>query len=205
MRVAPARQDLPAGTSCSSFYRFRWSRTGRFPSSLNCQCADRSGAAGARTPNLRRARAALSQLSYDPRFGPVGAPGLEPGTSALSGPRSNQLSYAPRMDALPAVPRLPVACPARRPKMEDTRSPAPVLPRSGQHRKGEGDPTRPPGAWVTPRLRFPRCPSGATAQRCQFPYAETSAAWLGARMTRSSVDGLTWVASPKRRHSLERR
>ena len=25
----------------------------------------------------------------------VGAPGLEPGTSALSGPRSNQLSYAP--------------------------------------------------------------------------------------------------------------
>jgi hypothetical protein len=51
------------------------------------------GAAGARTPNLRRARAALSQLSYDP--GPVGAPGLEPGTSALSGPRSDQLSYAP--------------------------------------------------------------------------------------------------------------
>ena len=95
MRVAPARQDLPAGTSCSSFYRFRWSRTGRSSSSLNCQCADRSGAAGARTPNLRRARAALSQLSYDPRFGPVGAPGLEPGTSALSGPRSDHLSYAP--------------------------------------------------------------------------------------------------------------
>ena len=203
MRVAPARQDVPAGTSCSSFYRFRWSRTGRSSSSLNCQCADRSGAAGARTPNLRRARAALSQLSYDPRFGPVGAPGLEPGTSALSGPRSNQLSYAPRMDALPAVPRLPVACPARRPKMEDTRSPSPQpLTWPGKVR-GIRRALRAHG--VTIRLRRPRCPSGATAQRCQFPYAETSAAWLGARMTRSSVDGLTWVASPKRRHSLERR
>jgi hypothetical protein len=72
------------------------------------------GAAGIRTPDLRRARAALSRLSYGPkisslalrrprhrvrRFAPppsqVGAPGLEPGTSALSGPRSNQLSYAP--------------------------------------------------------------------------------------------------------------
>ena len=32
--------------------------------------------------------------TFPPREG-VGAPGLEPGTSALSGPRSNQLSYAP--------------------------------------------------------------------------------------------------------------
>ena len=60
------------------------------------------GAAGIRTPDLRRARAALSRLSYGPctRSPPpppprVGAPGLEPGTSALSGPRSNHLSYAP--------------------------------------------------------------------------------------------------------------
>jgi hypothetical protein len=36
------------------------------PSSLNCQGALAGGAAGARTPNLRRARAALSRLSYDP-------------------------------------------------------------------------------------------------------------------------------------------
>ncbi len=43
----------------------RW----RVSSSFTCQGADRlSGAAGARTPNLRRARAALSQLSYDPEF-----------------------------------------------------------------------------------------------------------------------------------------
>lgn len=65
-----------------------------------------SGAAGTRTPDLRRARAALSQLSYGPppatTYGcsqvtptTVGAPGLEPGTSVLSGPRSNHLSYAP--------------------------------------------------------------------------------------------------------------
>ena len=60
-----------------------------------------SGAAGSRTPGLRRAKAALSQLSYGPqprrpdRSTVVGAPGLEPGTSALSGPRSNHLSYAP--------------------------------------------------------------------------------------------------------------
>jgi hypothetical protein len=60
-----------------------------------------SGAAGSRTPGLRRAKAALSQLSYGPHpprprgSAVVGAPGLEPGTSALSGPRSNHLSYAP--------------------------------------------------------------------------------------------------------------
>jgi hypothetical protein len=35
-------------------------------------------------------------LPVELRPRPVGAPGLEPGTSALSGPRSNQLSYAPR-------------------------------------------------------------------------------------------------------------
>ena len=68
------------------------------------------GAAGIRTPDLRRARAALSRLSYGPPRGlapgrqrpppRVGAPGLEPGTSALSGPRSNHLSYAPRDRAL---------------------------------------------------------------------------------------------------------
>jgi hypothetical protein len=46
----------------------------------------------ARTGNLRVANAALSQLSYVPG---LGALGFEPRTSALSGLRSNQLSYAP--------------------------------------------------------------------------------------------------------------
>ena len=52
------------------------------------------GAEGIRTPDLRRAKAALSQLSYGPwDLQPVvGVPGLEPGTSVLSGLRSNQLS-----------------------------------------------------------------------------------------------------------------
>ncbi len=63
------------------------------PLPLSMCLAHPGGAAGSRTPDLRRAKAALSQLSYGPR--PVGAPGLEPGASALSGPRSDHLSYAP--------------------------------------------------------------------------------------------------------------
>ena len=50
------------------------------------------GDKGSRTPDLLRARQALYQLSYVPM---VGLPGLEPGTSPLSGVRSNQLSYSP--------------------------------------------------------------------------------------------------------------
>ena len=72
------------------------------------------GAGGTRTPDFRLAKAALSQLSYGPPVLEVGGrrwevglqplasnfrlprlvghPGLEPGTSVLSGPRSNQLS-----------------------------------------------------------------------------------------------------------------
>jgi hypothetical protein len=49
------------------------------------------GDEGIRTPDLRRAKAALFQLSYVPATG-VGLPGLEPGTSVLSGLRSNHLS-----------------------------------------------------------------------------------------------------------------
>jgi hypothetical protein len=52
-----------------------------------------------RTPDPLLAKEMLCQLSYVPVTCAlrevVGAPGLEPGTSALSGPRSNQLSYAP--------------------------------------------------------------------------------------------------------------
>jgi hypothetical protein len=63
----------------------------------------RSGRSGGdeetRTPDPLLAKEMLCQLSYVPatrgQREVVGAPGLEPGTSALSGPRSNQLSYAP--------------------------------------------------------------------------------------------------------------
>lgn len=74
----------------------------RYRSSRDMPQPLRGGAAGIRTPDLRRARAALSQTKLRPHRltrhrhpGGVGAPGLEPGTSALSGPRSNHLSYAP--------------------------------------------------------------------------------------------------------------
>ena len=56
------------------------------------------GAEEDRTPNLLRARQALSQLSYGPRmrvWAVVGLGGLEPPTSPLSGVRSDQLSYRP--------------------------------------------------------------------------------------------------------------
>ena len=53
-----------------------------------------------RTADLMRAKHALSQLSYSPKLprvdealGLVRLPGLEPGTSSLSGMRSNRLSY----------------------------------------------------------------------------------------------------------------
>src|SRR6266568_1127102 len=62
------------------------------------------GDEGIRTPDLCRARAALFQLSYIPsHFNRVGLPGLEPGTSVLSGLRSNHLSYKPNCD--PTQPR----------------------------------------------------------------------------------------------------
>ena len=54
------------------------------------------GAKEDRTPDLLRARQALSQLSYSPSLPSlVGLGGLEPPTSPLSGVRSNQLSYRP--------------------------------------------------------------------------------------------------------------
>ena len=55
------------------------------------------GAEEDRTPDLLRARQALSQLSYGPRK-MVGLGGFEPPTSPLSGVRSNQLSYRPCPD-----------------------------------------------------------------------------------------------------------
>ena len=45
-----------------------------------------------RTADFLRARQALYQLSYTPKCVKVGHPGLEPGTSPLSGVRSNHLS-----------------------------------------------------------------------------------------------------------------
>jgi hypothetical protein len=65
----------------------RWSRGDSNPGPPPCK-------GGALPAKLRpRARLPTAPLAHRPAR--VGAPGLEPGTSALSGPRSNQLSYAP--------------------------------------------------------------------------------------------------------------
>ena len=60
------------------------------------------GDEGIRTPGLRRAKAALSHLSYIPNimFGVVGLTGFEPVTPALSAQCSNHLSYRPLTRAL---------------------------------------------------------------------------------------------------------
>lgn len=117
--LAPARAGLPVPMGLlrdargepqtPGSHRNQTPRRGPFPSSRSCRIC--GGAAGIRTPDLRRAKAALSQLSYGPRSplrspapSPgVGAPGLEPGTSALSGPRSHHLSYAPASPTIPSL------------------------------------------------------------------------------------------------------
>ena len=60
------------------------------------------GADRDRTCDLLNANKALSQLSYSPNLllktvDQVGLRGLEPRTSALSGQRSNHLSYKPKL------------------------------------------------------------------------------------------------------------
>ena len=122
----------------------------------------RGGAAGIRTPDLRRARAALSQTKLRPptsfpQHAPlhrVGAPGLEPGTSALSGPRSNHLSYAPSLGHA----GLPfhvwnVATHALRRCAEDEAKPVPwSSPRFLPHRGAPARPRIAPRSTNTPRL-----------------------------------------------------
>ena len=71
------------------------------------------GAEGIRTPDLRRAKAALSQLSYGPARRRVGQPGIEPGTSVLSGLRSSRLSYWPAADAFESTRPADVPAPGR--------------------------------------------------------------------------------------------
>ena len=123
---------------------------------------NRRGAAGIRTPDLRRARAALSQLSYGP-FRPipacpplsVGAPGLEPGTSALSGPRSNQLSYAPVGHVSAKHQDLPARCRRRssaqgipsRARADEPTSHSPPNGRPRRVASAVASGHRHPGAW----------------------------------------------------------
>ena len=69
---------------------------------------DDGGAERDRTADLMLAKHALSQLSYSPVCGPaaemVGLGRVELPTSPLSGVRSNQLSYRPKVESQPAAP-----------------------------------------------------------------------------------------------------
>ena len=150
----------------------QWTAT--FPCSTCKRACPPSGAAGTRTPDLRRARAALSQLSYGPlpnpparsrscRLRSVGAPGLEPGTSALSGPRSNQLSYAPKPRGHTrfqhtAPGRTTPGCPAVLP------FPALCRRRNSMGPDSAAQPTRTP--WS---MSAPAGPSTAVASRVRAP------------------------------------
>ena len=75
-------------TICTAFLMICFSVRSLFS---NVSCIS-GGDEGIRTPDLRLAKAALSQLSYIPISLEVGLSGLEPETSPLSEARSNQLS-----------------------------------------------------------------------------------------------------------------
>ena len=95
----PQSADDPVSPRCAQGER--WTTSNRGPANIHyivpaqprASLLVGSGAEGIRTPDLRRAKAALSQLSYGPAR--VGQPGIEPGTSVLSGLRSSRLSYWP--------------------------------------------------------------------------------------------------------------
>ena len=85
------------GTSCRPVNHVRYACSARGRPGTNARNRPRGRSVHGR--GTRRApRGALSKCGWHGRGCSVGvgAPGLEPGTSALSGPRSNHLSYAPQ-------------------------------------------------------------------------------------------------------------
>jgi hypothetical protein len=117
----------PPGTTAGVRSRTPWSGSHAFP----CQCTDARGQSngsrrrgvrrwsrgdsnpgpppckgGALPAKLRPPMRSVVALSRPRRPHVVGAPGLEPGTSALSGPRSDHLSYAPPAPAPRVCPFL---------------------------------------------------------------------------------------------------
>lgn len=118
--VGPGGSDsiVPELSMCTG----RWSRGGSNPEPPPCK-------GGALPVELR------PPVPSETKGGPVGAPGFEPGTSALSGPRSNQLSYAPI-----------AACHGCRPDGRRWRTPD-FFPMFLRTRKRRGI-RRAPGAWT---------------------------------------------------------
>ena len=157
----------------------RWSRGGSNPEPPPCK-------GGALPVELRPPATARRRMPH-PGFprGRVGAPGLEPGTSALSGPRSDRLSYAParwltasrtrRIRHPPGSPKRPVAegrQPGRR--RSARRGPAEVDAATAAAVPGRAGVAR-PRARVRPILRRrpapppparPRRSEGRTRARC---------------------------------------
>lgn len=124
----------PRSSSSLVKVRWQWSRGGSNPEPPPCK--------GGALPVELRPR---------PRW-PVGAPGFEPGTSALSGPRSNQLSYAPAAS--------PAGCHSRRrPKMEDIhRIPKMILAMSGFRPTPDASFVNETRFRIIPRFGWRHCP-----------------------------------------------
>ena len=153
--------------------RRRWSRGGSNPGPPPCK----SGALPAELrPHVVPALPGENS--------PVGAPGLEPGASALSGPRSDRLSYAPRQS-------------------DDRAGAARTTARGGSTRRAEDgagarDARRPRAFPVTAPPRGPRRPCRPLDPR------RGNGPRLGPRKTGITSRRLTWAA-PRRARSLERR
>ncbi len=107
---------IPSGAASSSVkvrsYRPSWSRGDSNPGPPPCK--------GGALPTKLRPPPRVRDAFVPPCR--VGAPGLEPGTSALSGPRSNQLSYAPVGRVHPTQATLPALCRRRSNDRSATRS-----------------------------------------------------------------------------------
>jgi hypothetical protein len=151
------------------------------------------------------------------RDGWVGAPGLEPGTSALSGPRSNRLSYAPaagkRAPRRPQQPAVPGSCPdAPRTLPGDPAPYAQDGARGPAHRARPREIARPgrsdlPNNASSARRTWRRRPPRHPWRPCQAlpPSCDGNASGLGAHRCRITTRRLDTGQRSLDRYSLERR
>ena len=139
----------------------RWSRGDSNPGPPPCK-------GGALPAKLRpRAHAPLTLLAQRRSSRGVGAPGLEPGTSALSGPRSDHLSYAPKPHAGHSFQHHTVPSSAQdgaRDPRDDRRLRRHVLckPETGVR-----------GSVRDPQRQFPPCPCQRPCQPLTLPQEGT--------------------------------
>ena len=89
----PSNTGIADAANLVQFVKEHRARSARRCTQCRCTAQPPGGADRDRTGDLWLAKPPLSQLSYSPHM--VGLPGFEPGTSRLSGVRSDQLSYRP--------------------------------------------------------------------------------------------------------------